>query len=252
MDQTLWITGASAGIGAACARLAARKGLHLLLHYGANLNGAEAVAREARAKGAQVTLLQADLSDPSSVAEMGQAADKASDPALPLSLINNAGVVDLRAGIADMTPERLTRMFTVNVISAILVAREAVALMRRKTDGGIAGGHIVNLSSTAARLGMGGQYVDYAASKGAIDTFTCGLADELAPEGIRVNAVRPGLIDTEIHAKGGEPDRMERLGPNVPLGRPGSAEEVAQAILWLLSDQASYTTRHILDVSGGR
>lgn len=248
MDRTLLITGASSGIGAACARLAAAPGQHLLLHYGRNEAGATAVAEDARTRGASVTLLQADIGNAEEVAHMGVEAGKAADPALPLHLINNAGIVDSRASLEDLTPERLTRMFAVNTIGAILVAREAVSLMRR-ADGG---GQIVNVSSTAARKGMGGQYVDYAASKAAIDCFTIGLADELAAEGIRVNAVRPGLIETEIHAKGGEPDRLTHIGHTAPLGRPGTAEEVAEAILWLLSDKASYTTRTILDVAGGR
>jgi len=247
MERTLLITGASSGIGAACARLAAAPGQHLLLHYGRNRAGAEAVAAEASGKGAQVTLIQADVGNPEEIARLGREAAEAADPALPLHLINNAGIVDQRASLADLTAARMTRMFAVNTVGAILVAQEAVALMRR---GG--GGHIVNVSSTAARKGMGGQYVDYAASKAAIDCFTIGLADELAGEGIRVNAVRPGLIETDIHAKGGEPGRLDEIGHTPPLGRPGTAEEVAEVILWLLSDKASYTTRTIVDVAGGR
>ena len=247
MDRTVLITGASSGIGAACARMAAAPGQHLILHYGRNLDGITAVANDARAKGAEVTLIQADVGVAEEVARMGREAAQAADPALPLHLINNAGIVDTRASLADLTPDRVTRMFAVNTVGAILVAREAVALIRR---GG--GGHIVNVSSTAARKGMGGQYMDYAASKAAIDCFTIGLADELAAEGIRVNAVRPGLIETDIHAKGGEPDRLDEIGHTPPLGRPGTADEVAEAVLWLLSDAASYTTRSILDVAGGR
>lgn len=247
MARTLLITGASSGIGAACARLGAAPGDHLILHYGQNRTGAEAVAEEARAKGAEVTLVQADVGKPEDIARMGEVA-AAADPALPLHLVNNAGIVDARASLADLTAERMARMFAVNITGAILVAQQAVALMRRGTGGGA----IVNVSSTAARKGMGGQYMDYAASKAAIDCFTIGLADELAAEGIRVNAVRPGLIATDIHAKGGEPDRLSEIGHTPPLGRPGTAEEVAEAILWLLSDKASYTTRSILDVAGGR
>lgn len=246
MTRTLLITGASSGIGAACARGGAKAGDHLILHYGQNRVGAQEVAEDARASGAKVTLIQADVGAPEDVIRLGQEASVA-DPKLPLHLINNAGIVDKRAYLADLTPERMARMFAVNITGAILVAQQAVALMRR---GG--GGGIVNVSSTAARKGMGGQYMDYAASKAAIDCFTIGLADELAPEGIRVNGVRPGLIATDIHAKGGEPDRLERIGNSPPLGRPGTADEVAQAILWLLSDAASYTTRSILDVAGGR
>lgn len=248
MTRTLFITGASSGIGAACARLAAAPGQHLVLHYGRNVEGAQEVADVARTQGAEVTLLQADIGVPEDIARIGREIAGAADPALPLHLINNAGIVDRRASLADLTPDRLTRMFAVNTVGAILVAREAVALMRRQG----AGGHIVNVSSTAARKGMGGQYMDYAASKAAIDCFTIGLADELAGEGIRVNAVRPGLIETDIHAKGGEPGRLDEIGHTPPLGRPGTAAEVAEAILWLLSDRASYTTRTIVDVAGGR
>ena len=247
MTRTLLITGASSGIGAACARLAAARGQHLLLHYGRNIEGVQVVADEARTKGAEVTLLQADVGEPDDIARMGREMATAADPALPFHLINNAGIVDARASLADLTADRLTRMFAVNTVGAMLVAKEAVALMRRGT-----GGQIVNVSSTAARKGMGGQYMDYAASKAAIDCFTIGLADELAGEGIRVNAVRPGLIETDIHAKGGEPGRLDEIGHTPPLGRPGTAEEVAEAILWLLSDKASYTTRTIVDVAGGR
>jgi len=247
-DRTLFITGASSGIGAAVADLAARPGLTLLLHYGGNSAGAEAVAEAARAKGATAHLLQADLEHPDSIAPMIDAAAALADPALPLDLVNNAGIVDDKATIMEMTPARLTRMFTINVVSAMLVAKGAVGLMRRQN----AGGAIVNTSSAAARLGSGNQFIDYAASKGAIDTFTLGLADELAAEGIRVNAVRPGLIETEIHAKGGDPDRAARLAANVPMQRTGRAQEVAEAILWLLSDKASYVTRTLVDVAGGR
>uniref|UniRef100_A0A2A3K093 Glucose 1-dehydrogenase (NAD(P)(+)) n=1 Tax=Alloyangia mangrovi TaxID=1779329 RepID=A0A2A3K093_9RHOB len=161
--------------------------------------------------------------------------------------MNNAGIVAPTGSLAELTPDRVRRVFEVNVFGAIEVARQAVAYMRAH-----AGGGIVNVSSVAARLGSARQYMDYAASKGAIDTFTLGLADELAPEGIRVNAVRPGLIETAIHAKGGEPDRLARIGHTPPLGRAGTAEEVAESVLWLLSDRAGYVTRSILDVGGGR
>ena len=167
---------------------------------------------------------------------------------MPIHLVNNAGIVGEKAALADLTARRLQTMFSVNVIGTILTTQKAVAHMRRC---GVPG-HIVNISSAAARLGAANQYIDYAATKGAIDTLTLGLADELAPEGIRVNSVRPGLIDTAIHAKGGDPDRLDRLGHSIPLGRPGSAEEVAESVLWLLSDRASYVTKSLLDVTGGR
>ncbi len=247
-DRTLFITGASSGIGAETARLAARPGLTVLLHYSANTAGAEAVAEEVRAKGAEAHLLQADFADAETVAPMIAQAAGLADPGLPMDFVNNAGIVDVQASITDMTAARLTRMFTVNVVAAILAARGAVELMRRQG----AGGNIVNVSSAAARLGSANQFLDYAASKGAIDTFTLGLADELAPEGIRVNAVRPGLIDTDIHAKGGEPDRAARLAQQVPMQRTGTSAEVAEVILWLLSGHASYVTRTIVDVAGGR
>lgn len=243
-QNTLLVTGGSAGIGAACARLAARQGRDVILTYNSDQAGAEAVAADIRAAGQAAQVVQCDVADPARIAALFAAVD----PATPIDLVNNAGIVGARASLADLTPERLTTMFAVNVVGAILVAQHAVAHMRAAPRSG----HIVNISSAAARLGSANQYIDYAASKGAIDTLTLGLADELAPEGIRVNAVRPGLIETGIHAKGGEPDRLSRLSPTVPMGRAGSALEVAETVLWLLSDQASYVTKTFLDVAGGR
>ncbi|ABV92964.1 short-chain dehydrogenase/reductase SDR [Dinoroseobacter shibae DFL 12 = DSM 16493] len=246
--STLLITGASAGIGAACARLAARPGLHLALHYNRDAAGAQAVAEAARAEGAGTTCLQADLGDPDQIDALFARLDADCPPLT--GLINNAGIVDVTARVDEMDAARLSRMFQVNVIGAILVAGSAVGRMSTRHGG--TGGAIVNVSSAAARLGSPGQYVDYAASKGAIDTFTRGLALEVAGEGLRVNAVRPGIIETGIHARGGLPDRARDLAPTVPLARPGTPEEVARAILHLLSDEASYTTGAILDISGGR
>lgn len=246
--STMLITGASTGIGAACARLAAAPGLHLALHYRSDAEGAAAVAREAEAKGASTSLLQADMAKPDDIAALFEKLDST---APPLNwLINNAGIVDVPARVDEMSPERLTTMFGVNVVGAMLVAGAAVRRMSTRHGG--AGGSIVNVSSAAARLGSPNQYVDYAASKAAIDTLTKGLALEVAAEGIRVNAVRPGIIDTGIHARGGLPDRATDLAPTVPMARAGTAEEVARAILHLLSDAASYTTGALLDVAGGR
>ena len=236
--KTILITGASAGIGAACARLAASQGYDLYLNYNSDAAGAEASAQAARKMGASATVLQADVGDPEAVKAMF-----AQIPSLD-GLINNAGIVGPTARLTDMDHARLKRMFDVNVIGAMLVAKEAVSRM----DAGV----IVNVSSAAARLGSGNQYLDYAASKAAIDTFTKGLSDEVAAHGIRVLSVRPGIIDTDIHAKGGEPDRADRLAPMVPMKRKGSADEVAQTILWLMSDQASYVTGTTIDVTGGR
>ena len=242
MTATLLITGGSTGIGAAVARLGAARGYdRVVLTYQANAAGADAVARDIGDR-ADVTRVKTDVRDPDSVAALF-----ATLPPAPLHLVNNAGIVSPAGSIADLTPDRVRAVFETNVLGAIEVARQAVAHMRAR-----GGGHIVNISSAAARLGSAHQFVDYAASKGAIDTFTLGLADELAPEGIRVNAIRPGLIETGIHAKGGDPDRLARIGHTPPLGRPGTADEVAEAILWLLSDAASYVTRTIVDVAGGR
>ena len=245
MPNTLLITGGSGGIGAACARLGAAQGRDVILTYHSNPEVARSVAADVEALGQSAQIVQCDVADPAQI----EALFAAIDPATPIDLVNNAGIVAPTASLADLDAERLTRIFATNVVGAILVAKHAVLHMRTAP----ATGHIVNISSAAARLGSANLYIDYAASKGAIDTLTKGLADELAPEGIRVNAIRPGLILTDIHAKGGEPDRAHRLAPkNVPMARPGTAEEVAEAVLWLLSDAASYVTGALLDVSGGR
>ncbi|GIT87046.1 SDR family oxidoreductase [Roseobacter sp. OBYS 0001] len=246
MKPIMLITGASAGIGAACATIAAMRGFDLALNYRSDDAGAEAVAQSCRAAGSEVLMCKGDVSDPVAIDAIYASID-ATYGRLD-ALINNAGVVDQTAKVTDMTYERLRRMFDINVIGAILVAKAAVQRMQAQGDGGV----IVNVSSAAARLGSGNQYVDYAASKAAIDTFTKGLSDEVAADNIRVMAIRPGLIETEIHAKGGEPGRADKLAHMVPMKRKGSAEEVAQAILWLCSDEASYVTGSTLDVTGGR
>ncbi len=248
MEQVLLVTGASRGIGAATALLAAQAGWAVAVNYSANSRAADGVVRQIRDGGGNAIALQADVSDEEQVLAMFQQID--ADLGRLTGLVNNAGVVDVQARVEDMTVARLKRMFDINVIGSIVCAREAVRRMSTRHGG--SGGAIVNVSSAAARLGAPGQYVDYAAAKGAVDAFTIGLAKEVAAEGIRVNAVRPGLIDTEIHASGGLPDRVAQLAHLVPMQRGGTAGEVAQAILWLLSPAASYTTMSLLDVSGGR
>jgi glucose 1-dehydrogenase len=242
--HSILITGGSTGIGAATARMAARRGHDVILTYRSDQASAQAVANEVQAAGQSAQVIRCDVADPDQIEAMFEAIA----PHTPLHLVNNAGIVAQAAPVAEMTAARVNAMFQINVVGAMMVAKGAIAHMRRAGQSG----HIVNLSSVAAQLGSANQYVDYAASKAAIDTFTIGLADELAPEGIRVNAVRPGLIETSIHAKGGQPDRLERLSHMVPMGRSGGADEGAEAILWLLSDQASYVTRTLLDVAGGR
>ena len=239
------ITGASAGIGAACARLSAAE-YDFVLTYRTDPDGAAAVKAEVEAQGARAEVVQADVGEAAGITAIYEALDAAFGRIDVL--INNAGMVGQTARLTEMDHTRLARMMNVNVTGAILVAKEAVTRMEAQGDGGA----IINISSAAARLGSGNQYVDYAASKAAIDTFTKGLSDEVAPSGIRVMSIRPGLIDTELHAKGGEPGRAQKLAHMVPMRREGSAEEVAKAILWLASDGASYVTGSTLDVTGGR
>jgi len=248
LEQVLLVTGASRGIGAATALLAARAGWAVAVNYSANARAADEVVRQIRDGGGTALALQADVADEEQVLAMFAQID--SELGRLTGLVNNAGVVDVTARVEDMTVARLKRMFDINVIGSIVCAREAVRRMSTRHGG--SGGAIVNVSSAAARLGAPGQYVDYAAAKGAIDAFTIGLAKEVAAEGIRVNAVRPGLIETGIHASGGLPDRVAQLAHLVPMQRGGTAQEVAQSILWLLSPAASYTTMSLLDVSGGR
>ena len=246
--RVLLVTGGGRGIGAATARLAAAQGWAVAVNYTANSLAADEVVRGIRELGGTAITVQADVADEAQVLAMFQKID--AKLGRMSGLVNNAGVVDVSARIDEMSVARWRRMFDINVIGSMLCAREAVRRMSTKHGG--EGGSVVNVSSAASRLGSPGQYVDYAAAKGAIDAFTIGLAKEVAAEGIRVNAVRPGLIETEIHASGGLPTRVRDLQHLVPMQRGGTADEVAQAIVWLLSDAASYTTMSLVDVSGGR
>lgn len=241
------VTGGSRGIGRAVSLLLAERGYAVCLSYVSDSAAAQAVVDAITAKGGRALAVKGDVGSEADVIALFQASDGLGRLA---ALVNNAGVVDVKSDVADMSLARLQRMMNTNVVGSFLCVREAVRRMSTKRSG--AGGAIVNLSSVAARLGGPGQFVDYAASKGAIDALTIGLAREVAGEGIRVNAVAPGIIATEIHASGGEPDRVERLGPGVPMGRAGTADEVAAPIVWLLSEEASYTTGAILDIGGGR
>ena len=248
MEKVMLVTGASRGIGAATARLAAARGYAVGVNYLRNRSAADALVTEIARAGGRALALQADVSDEGEVARLFDDLQRSLGPVAVL--VNNAGILERQMRLEDMTLERFERVLAANLTGTFLCAREAVRRMSMRRGG--AGGAIVNLSSMAARLGAPGEYVDYAAAKGAVDALTVGLAKEVARDGIRVNAVRPGLIYTEIHASGGEPGRVERLKDAVPLGRGGQPEEVARAILWLASDEASYVTGSFVDVSGGR
>jgi NAD(P)-dependent dehydrogenase (short-subunit alcohol dehydrogenase family) len=248
MNKTLLVTGASRGIGAATAVRAAEAGYDVVVNCGRDEAAASAVVARVEALGRRAWAVQADVSVEAEVMAMYATVDR--ECGALHGLVNNAGVVDVQCRVDAMSVARLRRMFDINVLGSFVCAREAVRRMSTRHGG--AGGAIVNVSSVAATLGSGGWYVDYAASKGAIDTFTVGLARELATEGVRVNGVRPGIVDTEIHASGGQPGRAQASAPLIPMQRPGKAEEIAHAIVWLLGDEAAYTTGAILDVSGGR
>jgi NAD(P)-dependent dehydrogenase (short-subunit alcohol dehydrogenase family) len=246
--KAVLVTGGSRGIGAAVCRLAARSGYAVAVNFASNEKAARKVVAEIDASGGEAFAVKGDVGTEADVMAMFEAVDKRFGRLV--ALVNNAGVVDLVARVDEMSAERIERILRINVLGAFLCAREAIKRMSTRHGG--RGGVIVNMSSAAARLGGAGLYVDYAASKGAIDTMTIGLSREVAREGIRVNAIRPGMIDTEIHADSGDPDRARKIADTIPAGRPGTAEEIANAVVWLLSDEASYVQGAILDVSGGR
>jgi len=248
MNKVIIITGGSRGIGAATARLAAQRGYAVCCSYLRDLEAANGVVNEIMQTGGTALAIQADVSAEADVIRLFKTIDHSLGPVT--ALVNNAGIVEQQMRVADMDAARLNRVFAVNITGAFLCAREAVRRMSTKHGG--SGGAIVNISSVASRLGSPNEYVDYAASKAAIDALTIGLSKEVALEGIRVNAVRPGVVYTGIHASGGEPNRVERVKQSVPMKRGGQPDEVARAVLWLLSDEASYSTGAILDVSGGR
>ncbi|HLS85694.1 MAG TPA: SDR family oxidoreductase [Burkholderiales bacterium] len=248
MNKVAIITGASRGIGAATARLAAAHGYAVCVNFAMNAAAAAAVVEDIRAGGGRALAVQADVSREEDVIQLFEIVDR--ELGTPSALVNNAGVLERQTTVAGMTVERLERVFRTNVIGAFLCCREAVRRMSSAFGG--KGGAIVNVGSAASRLGAAGEYVDYAASKGALDSLTIGLAQEVAPYGVRVNAVRPAFIYTDIHASGGEPGRVDRVKASVPLRRGGQPEEVAEAILWLLSERASYTSGAFIEVSGGR
>jgi len=242
------VTGGGRGIGAATARLAAKRGYAVCVNYLRDRSSADRVVQDIRDDGGSAVAVAGDVAAEQDVVRLFAECDRSLGPLT--ALVNNAGIVERQSRVEAMDGARLQRMFSTNVVGAFLCAREAIKRMSKKHGG--KGGAIVNVSSGASRLGSPGEYVDYAASKGAIDTMTVGLAKELADDGIRVNCVRPGFVHTDIHAAGGEPNRIERLRDSIPMKRGGEPEEVARAILWLLSEEASYSTGAILDVTGGR
>ena len=247
MSRVLLITGASRGIGAATARLAAREGWDVVVNYANAVASARQVAHDVEAAGRRAVIVKGDVSNPADIDAIFAAADTLG----PLQgLFNNAGHVAGMGRVDELDHAALTRLFAVHVVGSMLCAAAAVRRMSARHGG--KGGAIVNMSSAASKLGTPGQYVDYATAKGAIDTFTLGLAMEVAGEGVRVNAVRPGIIDTEIHAAAGDPNRIARIGASLPMGRAGTADEVANSVLWLLSPQASYVTGASISIGGGR
>ncbi len=248
MDQILIVTGGSRGIGAATARLAGTRGYAVCVNYHQNQAAADTVVRDIERAGGRAIAVAADVAREADVVRLFQTVDE--QLGRVTALANNAGIVERQMRVEAVDAERLQRILATNVIGPFLCAREAIRRMSTRHGG--AGGAIVNVSSIASRLGAPDEYVDYAASKGAIDTLTIGLAREVVSEGIRVNAVRPGIVDTDIHASGGEPDRVQRVTPSIPMKRAGQPEEIANAILWLLSDEASYATGTIVDITGGR
>ncbi|HEX2197465.1 MAG TPA: SDR family oxidoreductase [Burkholderiales bacterium] len=248
MEKVMVVTGGGRGIGAATALIGAERGYAVAVNYRSNREAADALVEKIRSRGGKAIAIAGDVALEPDVLRLFETVDR--QLGRVTALVNNAGIVDRGTRVEHMGAERIARMLAINVTGSFLCAREAIKRMSTRRGGG--GGAIVNLSSVAARLGGAGEYVDYAASKGAIDTFTIGLAKEVGPEGIRVNAVRPGIIRTDIHLSSGDPARVERIGPSAPLQRPGEAEEVARAIVWLLSDEASYMTGALVDVTGGR
>lgn len=248
MNKVMVVTGGGRGIGAAVALLAGEQGYRVCVNYRSNQAAAEDVVRSIVSDGGAAIAISADVSKEIDVQRLFASVDKAFGPVTVL--VNNAGVLETQMRVDEMDAARIHRIFATNVVGSFLCAREAVRRMSTKHGGG--GGAIVNVSSAASRLGSPGEYVDYAASKGAIDTLTIGLSKEVADEGIRVNAVRPAFIYTEMHASGGEPNRVDRVKSMVPMKRGGTSLEVAKAILWLLSDEASFTTGAFLDVTGGK
>ncbi|VXD12762.1 SDR family oxidoreductase [Marinoscillum sp. 108] len=248
MRKTLLITGASRGIGAATALLAGKRGYNICVNYLSNSEAASQIVNQIKTDGGHAVAYQADVSKEAEVLSLFQKIDRDFGPIN--ALVNNAGILETQSRVDQMDLERLMRIFNKNVVSAFLCTREAIKRMSTRYGG--SGGAIVNVSSIAARTGSPNEYVDYAMSKGAIDTFTIGLAKELAAEGIRVNGVRPGFIYTDIHADGGEPNRVDRIKETLPMQRGGQPEEVANAILWLLSEESSFSTGSFIEVTGGR